>query len=332
MLHNVRCKWTGILIISVLPIGSSRAADAKASYGFGKQQLVFGDFAAAIKCFDQAIQADHKHKSAYRCRAFAQILSGNPNAAIDDFTAALQIDSNDPVLYYGRGSGYRLLGKNRQAIADFTEALRLAPEYWGASMARSMVYAESGDRRFFVDPCEPISADLILKGGPDILREYTHLPEGKRFDLETLLVYRSWSILFREYRALRGLWNTLGAALRKNPPDDAKANRESAVLDAVERRLDKSVARLDRAVRLAPDDPKAYELRGAVFAIKRDLKAALADITKAIELNPRDVELYGYRSSIYLEMGDSKKSLADMRKAVTLGEHSLEDIKTGRKR
>lgn len=83
------------------------------------------------------------------------------------------------------------------------------------------------------------------------------------------------------------------------------------------RELDKALASLDAAVRLAPTSA-AYALRGTVHYDKGSADQAVADYSEAIRLDPQNGEAFNNRAWIHYRAGRTAEALADADVAVRL--------------
>ncbi|MCR4413866.1 MAG: tetratricopeptide repeat protein [Thermoguttaceae bacterium] len=310
--------------------GGACAADLEEAYWRGKQELVFGRYATAVTFFTQAIASNGQNGGAYRCRAFASLLSGQPEAAIRDFSAAIRLEGKQAVLYYGRGSARALQGDAEQAIQDFSEAIRLDPDYLAAYRSRLRLYRDCGESRKHRDDLRratELSRSDAFRGRPLRYRatEAADLIGGTYVDLWSFPAYACWVSLFREARELKQTPSGFETMLRIRLPTP-ESYREDAVLRAVQREFDKSLASLDKASRLNPSDWRTYRLRGVICIVKGDLPRAETAFSKAIELKPADSELYFQRGQVRILLGNLEKGEEDITESARLLETEGERV------
>ncbi|MGI0487887.1 tetratricopeptide repeat protein [Pantanalinema rosaneae CENA516] len=91
----------------------------------GVQQLSSGNYQAALKQFNQAIQNDAKMPEAYLGRGLTYASLGNRRAAIKDYDRAILLNPKFAAAYQNRADEYVALGNKKNAIADLTTANQL---------------------------------------------------------------------------------------------------------------------------------------------------------------------------------------------------------------
>jgi Tfp pilus assembly protein PilF len=129
------------------------ARDAKSYFDSGETFFSWGDYAAAIEEYTQAVRLDPNYALAYRNRGRAYASRNNLDRAIADFTEVIRLDPDDAVAYLLRGQMYVIHGQESyankgdydRAIADFTEAIRLDPDDADAYNVRGGAYNSKGD-------------------------------------------------------------------------------------------------------------------------------------------------------------------------------------------
>lgn len=105
-----------------------------------------GDYAGAIREYDDVIQLRPTHAAAYNNRGFARRLAGDVDGAIADYTRAIELDSADYLPYYNRGLAYLTQGRLNEAREDLTKALEIGhPEPWAVHYDLGMVRERRGD-------------------------------------------------------------------------------------------------------------------------------------------------------------------------------------------
>ncbi len=88
---------------------------------FAKQ----GQYARAIKDFDQAITIDPNNPDAFEQRAYATAMNGDNKGAHKDLDTALKLDPKRVSALLGRGTHFVTQRKYDRAIQDFVEQLAL---------------------------------------------------------------------------------------------------------------------------------------------------------------------------------------------------------------
>jgi tetratricopeptide (TPR) repeat protein len=91
-----------------------------------------GDFAAAIRIFDQVLQTNPNWGEVYYQRGLAYFKLNQFAAAIADYTRSSMSNSGNASLYYARGLAHLHLGQLEQAVADAKDAIRLKADFGAA--------------------------------------------------------------------------------------------------------------------------------------------------------------------------------------------------------
>jgi tetratricopeptide (TPR) repeat protein len=82
------------------------------------------------------------------------------------------------------------------------------------------------------------------------------------------------------------------------------------------KQLDRMMADLEEAVRIAPANPLAYVIRAGGLTARRDYDRALADVEKALASQPNSAEAYAVRANIYLRKASYDRAMADSTRAI----------------
>jgi tetratricopeptide (TPR) repeat protein len=125
-------------------------------------------------------------------------------------------------------------------------------------------------------------------------------------------------ILYRERRAEFGIVQEEGERA-VNRWRNGTISKSEGIACAARGDLEKSVATLSEAIRIAPEDPSAYKVRGGVRIIMHQYETAVSDLTRAIALNPNDEELFELRSEAYVRMGKQLEALSDSLRMSEIG-------------
>jgi tetratricopeptide (TPR) repeat protein len=106
------------------------------------------------------------------------------------------------------------------------------------------------------------------------------------------------------------------AALSPPIPDQTFRDRVMDWAGKVD--LDRDIADLDEAIRLAPNDGEAHRRRGNLWGRKGDTDRALADYAEAIRIDPNDIAIFHDRGVMWQRNGELDKALADLDRAVRM--------------
>lgn len=106
----------------------------------GYDDVTNGNYAAAIKQFDQAIAIDAKLAEAYFGRGLAYDADRQFDRAIKDHQQAISLNPKYAMAYFGLGLAYHDKGQNERAIEAYSKAIELDPRYAQALYDRGVAY------------------------------------------------------------------------------------------------------------------------------------------------------------------------------------------------
>ena len=89
-------------------------------------------------------------------------------------------------------------------------------------------------------------------------------------------------------------------------------------------RLDRAIADLNEAIRLALEDVRCYAGRGMVWERKGELREASLDLDEAVRLDPKDAEVLSWRAGLWAMKDEPDKAFADCDGAIRLNPHLAE--------
>jgi uncharacterized caspase-like protein len=119
--------------------------DLAGFYERGQHYALDGDFALAIKDFDEVIRRDPKHTGALNDRCWAEAMIGALQDALADCNEALQISPAYLDALDSRGMVNLKLGRLKMAIADYDAALRIDPKHAASLFGRGIAKLRSGN-------------------------------------------------------------------------------------------------------------------------------------------------------------------------------------------
>jgi tetratricopeptide (TPR) repeat protein len=108
----------------------------------------------------------------------------------------------------------------------------------------------------------------------------------------------------------------LAEARRLVNPQTAADFRNVGSYHYDQRRYERAVEALGKAIRLTPADPDLYVLRGSAYVRKGEYDHALADYGKALEIDPRYAWAYNNRGELYRLRRQDDRARADYDKAL----------------
>jgi len=265
----------------------------------GNAYFSLGDYAAAVRDFDEAINRNPTFVGAYKNRGLAKQLSGDVDEAIADFNRAIKLDGNSAELYNSRGAALNDKEEFELAIADFDTALKLDPKYVKSYHNRAFAFHH---RRLLDRALADYSAEIKLSPGDS--RGYV----GRA------------SVLLDKGN-LAGAISDLDAGLRLDPKN-AEILSDRGEAKRLKGDREQALADYNEAIRLAPEFAKAYNNRALVYRDKGLFDQAIVDLGEAILHSPKFDVAFANRGEIWRLKGDLAQSLQDLDKAVSLNPKS----------
>ncbi|MGH2349739.1 MAG: tetratricopeptide repeat protein [bacterium] len=110
----------------------------------GEEHLAAGDYAAAQRAFERAVEAAPDLAVAHSKVGVTLAHQGQHDAAIARFSKALQLQPGYAPAYSNLGNAYKAKGMLVEAVAAYQRALAIDPEYWIAHQNLGVVYKEMG--------------------------------------------------------------------------------------------------------------------------------------------------------------------------------------------
>jgi tetratricopeptide (TPR) repeat protein len=104
-----------------------------------------GDYKAAIRDFDAALESQPDYAPAFNNRGSAHLSLRQYDRAIPDFDEAIRISPKSAVYYSNRGAAYLDAGDFERAGGDFDRAVLLDPTNPGIWGSRCLVHVIQGD-------------------------------------------------------------------------------------------------------------------------------------------------------------------------------------------
>jgi predicted Zn finger-like uncharacterized protein len=103
-----------------------------------------GDFAAAVKLYDQALTADPGNFSANLQKGWCHIELGQAGLAASAFKKAVGLRGGSAEAHYGLGLAYQDLGKTGDARTEYEKVIELDPAGRDAAEVRALLHQLSG--------------------------------------------------------------------------------------------------------------------------------------------------------------------------------------------
>ncbi len=248
----------------------------------------------------------------------------DPRRAIADFDAILQIRPSSIPVYLARAKAWQQLGEYRKMDADFEAAIKIRPDFSRTYYQRALAYQDLGR---YKQAISDFSRVIEFK---DHLIDRAYLQRGKcKEELKDFLgaiadynalaeSVKRWS----RYPVVQVLSARARAYLRAGQRD--KALKDYAIF--LQRTPGGTVPFFTEWIELYPNDYTGYVYRGLAFIKGREKKPnrAIADLNKAIAIDPRNWLAYYYRSVVYEYQGNTTAAIEDMKEAARLNPEKKE--------
>jgi len=108
------------------------------------QEVVNGNYDAAIAQYNLVIEANPRDTQAWMERGIAYARSGDHLGAINDYSAAAELERSNALIYYNRGISYDALNMTDLALADYDHSIRHDDQYAYTWNNRGYLYASMG--------------------------------------------------------------------------------------------------------------------------------------------------------------------------------------------
>jgi len=245
---------------------------ANAHLYIGSLQASEGQYDAALKSYQAALELAPNTPAAYANRGGVYYAMDNYASALNDLNQALDLDPEHANAYYHRANVYRATEQSEAALDDLSRALQSDPEHARAYASRGLLYHNEGDYSAALDDysralqLDPGAAEVYLNRGG------TYAMLG---DFEASL-------------------DDYARALELTP-DDVDAYYNRGTVYAMMEAYDLALADLNRALELDPEFAQVYGNRGLVYKAMGQTEKAIADLERFLELsdNPQWRQMIG---------------------------------------
>ena len=249
-------------------------------FDLGNGRFMLLQYAAAIACYDRAIELGAAHADAFYNRGNAQRRLGMHEASVASYDRVIALNPRHAEAHNNKGNALTDLGRYAPAVASYTLAIALNPKHPQAYMSRGNAlfhlkrYAAAVASYDQVIARTPADADAHFNRGTALLQ-------------------------FKQYEAAVADFD---ATLAIHPDHAGALNNRGNALRAL-RRFATSLASFDRALALQPGAGNFHYNRGNVLREMRRPAEALAAYDRALALHPglipalidRGVALYDLR-------------------------------------
>ena len=227
-----------LLIVPVVP-----AEDVQEWYMKGQSAVTVGDYSAAVTYYNNAIQMDKNHASAYAGRATAFNMLGKYNDAIASADSALAIKPMEAVALNARAFAFFKLGQYEDATAAYDKLFIVEQNrkeaYCNQAYAYLVLNDTSAPALVAFDRCTLLDSENFEawnNKGLSMMQAGKYDAALSAFDRATTITIKNASVWNNKGEALMALGKPTDAlecfnkALGINPDfADAKANKADAI-------------------------------------------------------------------------------------------------------
>ncbi len=248
-----------------------------------------GDWDAAIKGIQRAIEVEPTGADLYYYLGEANRFQGNPSAAYDAYNSALGINPQFGAAYVGLARAKLMMDPNADVKSWLDEAVRLDPNFGEAYLVRASVRTRDND----------VAGALADLGEAD-----------RRLPNSPLVYYYLAQARIKE----GDLVAALTAAKRSNELDVTSLETYLLLgqIYAAQGDEEEAVKALDIYLKYRPEDTSVYMLLGTMHFNKKEYDKTVNDMTRIITRDKNQKQPYYYRFLSNIELGRGELAQEDV--------------------
>ncbi|MGH2620766.1 MAG: protein kinase domain-containing protein, partial [Anaerolineales bacterium] len=248
----------------------------------GYASLEAGDFEAAIRDFEAAVEREPGNPERYFDVARAYFASGDPDSASEVIQEAVNLTPGDSGVHQSAGWVYQELGLHEEAANEFRTALELDPQEHSLYATIAGAYQDAG----LPDQAQAILAEGLAN--PAVAADSFSLESiGWRFLSlgDPAQAEQTFNQAIAAGADFPGPWEGLAEAVHQqgNPAD--------------------ALAILADGIQYFPEHVPFYQSAGELHWELGELEQAAASFQQAIALDPANNSSYSKLAGLYVEMG-----------------------------
>lgn len=229
----------------------------------GVNQMLGGNYQAAIENLNVAIQMQSDFSAAYSDRCLAYLQLQDYHQAIADCTIALNLTPNDSEAYLNRGLAQYRQGNYLYAIADYNQAIALKPDNFRAHYNQGIALAGEGNH-----------SEAIIAYN----RALTQIDPTTTQLLAD--IYNDRGLAYFEAQNSLAAINDFNLAIRLNANDDRAYFNRGCLAENSGNYL-AAIFDFSQVIRLKPSHALAYINRGVAHYNLGYYQRAIADLQQA---------------------------------------------------
>lgn len=267
---------------------------------FGRLELEKGNYTAAIKYLNSAIEHRPASYEGYFLRGIAKYYLDDYIGAEIDFTASMKFDPYNAEIYHFRAivrsSQYNMGG----AMQDYARAIKFNPK-------NPLFYLNRARGHLFLQAYDSAIADC-----------------NRTYDLKyrTEQVFIIRGIAYREVEEFELALSDFDRAIRKNPENtNSFVQRGTVYMDLS--KPDSAILDFNKAIGINANDTYAIFNRALAKMETSDTIGAFNDLNTVISLSPRNSYAYYNRAILYIGRGDEDMAIEDLDMVVALNPDNI---------
>lgn len=265
--------------------------------GRGRCYVKLGEYARALKDFDQAILLDYSNCNALINRAELHIQQNNIPKAVADYSSFLSIEKDSASVYVKRARLRITTNNPKSALEDFNKAIELAPKNPNYYFERAMLNYNTKEHS---------KALKDFTSAVELNNSFAMAFYQRGLLYNDLKKYKEAGDDFMRAKALE-----LDPVLVNNFQNIASAQLNDGEQDFINNRLDSALPKFINATLIQQDYWLAWYKRGECYAAQKNYDTAIENYTKAISFRQNYDDAFYKRGIAKYSLGKYKESIAD---------------------
>jgi tetratricopeptide (TPR) repeat protein len=253
------------------------------------------DYSKAIADYDQTIELQPNHVSAYTNRGAMHEAQEKYTEAIADYEQAIQLQPSLAVAYYNLGNVHSKQDNYDKAIAAYSKAIAYNSDYASAYNNRGVMYEAQGK---YTEAIADYEQAIQLQ--PNLAEAYNN--RGNAYKAEG-----DYTQAIDDYNQAIQL-----------QPNYAEAYNNRGNTYKAEGDYTQAIDDYNQAIQLQPNYAEAYNNRGNAYKAEGDYTQAIDDYNQAIQLQPNYAGVYNNRGLAHADQGNYDQAFIDYKRAIQL--------------
>jgi len=262
-----------------------------------------GQYEAAVRDFQKALEAEPTSDEAYRGLALAYERLNKSADAERTYRRAIELRPHYWAGYSWLGGFYFRQARYPQAVEMFNQVVALVPDSFLGYSSLGAIYAQMGR---YAEASSKLQRSISIR---PTYAAYSNLATAYFHDQHFADAARTYEealkLSAQDYR----VWGNLGDAYHWVPGKRAEA----------ERAYQKAVALVNERLQVNPRDPYLLSNLAGYHAMLGERAPALAALQKALDAGPSDPEVNFRAALVHNQLGETSATLHWLEKAVAAG-------------